>query len=238
MTTGRINQVSHSLPGPGSIARPPRGVHFSETGQCPARNCPASPSTATRSPPCSIIGNGQSRPPINGLPLLPSRSPATSASRNPPASRSTHAQHTHTQLPDHLPLCWMVHAPAAVPRSTTSIAVNQPAPAWRSIPGPWPRRLCHAKPHRSNRSPSPLSRDLPSRELPALHPVLWSCQRNRQPPPRPILFHHAVSPSPSRISRESTSSPCESTAPCSSSTAACRRPSHSPSCSFYVRCVC
>ena len=96
MTTGRINQVSHSLPGPGPIARPPRGVHFSETGQCPARNCPASPSTATRSPPCSIIGNGQSRPPINGLPLLPSRSPATCASRNPPASRSTHAQHTHT----------------------------------------------------------------------------------------------------------------------------------------------
>ena len=154
MTTGRINQVSHSLPGPGPIARPPRGVHFSETG-----HSPASPSTATRSPPCSIIGNGQSRPPIKACHSChpAHRPPARLATRQ--SSRSTHAQHTRNSPTINPSAGWFTPRP----QPPGQPHVNQPAPAWRSIPGPWPRRLCHAKPHRFNPSPSPLSRDLLSR---------------------------------------------------------------------------
>ena len=161
MTTGRINQVSHSLPGPGPIARPPRGVHFSETG-----HSPASPSTATRSPPCSIIGNGQSRPPIKACHSChpAHRPPARLATRLRPdqLTLNTHTRNSPTINPS---AGWFTPQPQSPgqPRQSQSTSLPQPGGLSQD---PWPRRLCHAKPHRSNRSPSPLSRDLPLASCP------------------------------------------------------------------------
>ena len=95
------------------------------------------------------------------------RPPARLATRQ--SSRSTHAQHTtHTQLPDHQPSAgWFTPQPQPPdqPRQSQSTSLLQPGGLvdQLSIPGPWPRRLCHAKPHRFNPSPSPLLRDLLSR---------------------------------------------------------------------------
>ena len=164
------------------------------------------------------------------------RPPARLATRQ--SSRSTHAQHTRNSPTINPSAGWFTPRPQPPdqPRQSQSTSLLQPGGLvdQLSIPGPWPRRLCHAKPHRFNPSPSPLSRDLPLASSPLCTRSCGAVSAIANP-----RHDQSSSTTPShRLPVESPGrAPCEPTAPCSSSTVACRRPSHSPSCSFYVRCA-
>ena len=180
MTTGRINQVSHSLTGPGPFSRPP-------TRRALQRDRPATVQPRLLLPPSlrpapSSAMSRVARPSKachSGHPAH--RPPARLATRQ--SSRSTHAQHTtHTQLPDHQPSAgWFTPQPQPPdqPRQSQSTSLLQPG-GLSQVHG----LVACATPSRTDSTPlRHRSRVTSSRELPALHPVLWSCLRNRQPPP-------------------------------------------------------